>query len=74
VFVSTTFAGAHLERVDLTNFGAPGANFEMAYCDWQTKVPEGWACSGTVLERKQPRCPAIQQFRRSTAHVVGLRF
>lgn len=51
-FMSTTFAGAHLEGVDLTIIDAPGANFETAYCDWQTKLPEGWACSGTVLERK----------------------
>jgi uncharacterized protein YjbI with pentapeptide repeats len=52
VFSGATFAGAHLEGADLTGIDAPGANFETAYCDWRTRLPNGWTCSGTVVERK----------------------
>jgi hypothetical protein len=30
---------------------APGADFSHAYCNWQTKLPKGWTCSGVVVER-----------------------
>lgn len=47
------FSGVELDEVDLTDVDLTAVkNLDTCLCDWGTKLPAGWVCSGVTIQRE----------------------